>query len=202
MKILAKGVLAGVLALGLTGAAAAADGFYTTQQAERGHTDYIANCSQCHGDKLQGNVGPSLIGTDFLGTWGTADDIYKYFSVAMPPQAPGKLGDAVYTDILSYILSVNNVPAGSKELPQDAATRKSINLAQSAGKPINTGGNATTTSNAPNQTVPTDNSQSAQASATNTMPQAFTYGKPLPTVQPDGSIKNVPAKPGGGSANP
>jgi hypothetical protein len=38
----------------------------------------------------------------------------------MPGDNPGSLGRKTVTDIVSYILSVNQVPAGAAELPSDA----------------------------------------------------------------------------------
>jgi S-disulfanyl-L-cysteine oxidoreductase SoxD len=116
-----------------------------------------------------------LKGVNFLGNWGTADGLYKYFSVAMPPTAPGKLGQDVYTEILAYILRENDLPAGDKELAQDRAARASINLSAAS-------------------TPTADARPSASAQAANPMsgpgrtPQAFTWNKPLPTLQASGEI--------------
>jgi hypothetical protein len=166
--------------------AAGADGYYTPDQAARGMADFNSNCSQCHGAQLEGGVGPSLKGTDFLGTWGTADGIYQYFSVAMPPTAPGKLGTDVYTDILAYILSVNTIPAGKTALGQDASARVAINLVAAAAK------------SAP--AAPAAKAAAATGPGEGVMPQAFTYGKPLPTLQPDGSIAQIGPAPKAGTA--
>ncbi|HEV7719219.1 MAG TPA: cytochrome c [Arsenicitalea sp.] len=170
--------------------AAGADGYYTSDQAARGMADFNSNCSQCHGAQLEGGVGPSLKGTDFLGTWGTADGIYQYFSVAMPPTAPGKLGKDVYTDILAYILSVNSIPAGKTALGQDASARVAINLVAAAGS-------------APAAAAaPAAKAAPATGPGEGAMPQAFTFGKPLPTLQPDGSIAQIAPATKAGTAKP
>lgn len=182
-------LIAGLAALGaglaLHGSAVAADGHFTAEQAARGQTQYNSNCGSCHGMQLEGGVGPTLKGTDFLGNWGTAGGIYDYFSVAMPPTAPGKLGAAVYTDILAYILSANGLAAGSEELPADPAVMNAINLTEAAAA---NAGNA-----APTATT-------AEAAPAAPVPQAFTFGKALPTKQPDGTVKDVTS--GSAAANP
>ncbi|MBI4487062.1 MAG: c-type cytochrome, partial [Acidobacteria bacterium] len=38
------------------------DGVYTAEQAQRGQALYKTQCLACHGDKLQGVVGPMLAG--------------------------------------------------------------------------------------------------------------------------------------------
>lgn len=170
----------------------AADGYYTADQAAAGQTAYNSNCSACHGTDLNGGVGPALVGEDIRGTWGTAAGLYDFFSVAMPPTAPGKLGADVYTQILAYILSKNGIPAGTKPLPNDPGARAAINLVAAATQTQTTpaaaaGGAAPAAAAKP---AGNDPFQQANASA---MPQAFTWGTSLPTVQSDGSIKPASA---------
>src|SRR5687767_288646 len=61
-------------ALSLTGharqARSVADGVYTAEQAQRGAALYKAQCVACHGEKLEGLVGPMLAGPDFVTAWG------------------------------------------------------------------------------------------------------------------------------------
>lgn len=184
-------LIAGLAALGagigLTGSALAVDGHFTAEQATRGQQQFNSNCGSCHGMQLEGGVGPALKGVDFLGNWGTAGGIYDYFSVAMPPTAPGKLGTPVYVDILAYILSTNGLAAGSEELTADPAVMNAINLTEAAA--ANAGA-------AP----AADASQTAEAAPAAPVPQAFTFGKSLPTKQTDGTIKDVVS--GSAAANP
>jgi len=176
------------LAAGVTlhGGAVAADGHFTAEQATRGQTQFNSNCGSCHGMQLEGGVGPALKGVDFLGNWGTAGGIYDYFSVAMPPTAPGKLGEAVYVDILAYILSANGLAAGSEELTADPTVLGAINLTEAAAA------NAGAAAPAADATTETANAVP--------VPQAFTWGKSLPTKQTDGTIKDVVS--GSAAANP
>jgi hypothetical protein len=37
----------------------------------------------------------------------------------MPPDAPGRLPLGTYVEITSYILSMNGVPPGTREMPAD-----------------------------------------------------------------------------------
>ena len=46
----------------------------------------------------------------------------------MPNNAPGSLGKAQYADVLTYILKVNNYPAGGTELVPNATAMKGVTL--------------------------------------------------------------------------
>jgi mono/diheme cytochrome c family protein len=169
---MATTVVAMALLIGCSGAATAQDsaGYFTQEQADKGASLFDANCSACHGKNLEGIEAPGLVGIDVMGNWATAEGIYAYFSVAMPPTAPGKLGEDAYVDILAHIMSVNGAPAGTKELTGDEATL-------SAGAPA-----------------------APAAAAAPTVPQAFTWGKELPTVggaaaAPAAAAPAEPAKP-------
>src|SRR5687767_8661007 len=47
----------------------AADGVYTTGQAQRGRALYEVECQACHGAALTGALGPPLAGPGFLREW-------------------------------------------------------------------------------------------------------------------------------------
>jgi mono/diheme cytochrome c family protein len=93
------------------------EGYYTAEQAERGHDAYSQHCASCHGDDLQGN--PPLVGDDFLARWDTVADLFDYNRTQMPQDAPGSLDDDTYADITAYILQQNALPEGEEELPAD-----------------------------------------------------------------------------------
>ena len=65
------GALAGACVL--TGHAAqlqtATEGVYSVEQAARGRQVYQDQCVTCHGDALEGSVGPPLAGDGFLSIW-------------------------------------------------------------------------------------------------------------------------------------
>src|ERR1700676_2563903 len=86
-------VIAGLTAVGA--ASAQGTGYYTQAQAASGASIYAAKCSQCHGVKLEGGAGPTLVGSTFikkyLGTSGTAKPLHDFISTQMPVDKPGSL---------------------------------------------------------------------------------------------------------------
>ncbi|HEY4439557.1 MAG TPA: PQQ-binding-like beta-propeller repeat protein [Candidatus Elarobacter sp.] len=93
--------------------------YYTKAQAASGASVYAAHCSQCHGVNLQGGAGPSLSGDafrKFVGSTGTAKDVYDFTSRQMPADKPGSLTQQQYLDVVAYLLSRNAYPAGSTAL--------------------------------------------------------------------------------------
>ena len=44
----------------------------------------------------------------------------------MPQDAPGRLSDAEYTDVVAFMLEANSYPAGEVELPADKAALDEI----------------------------------------------------------------------------
>jgi S-disulfanyl-L-cysteine oxidoreductase SoxD len=125
-------VCVGSVAIRAGQAPAAADrtvwhGVFTAAQAERGRQQFTANCAECHGSGLQGTgEGKSLRGDAFWTDWreSTVDALLNYISKNMPrsetgagPQ-PGSLSPGSYVDIVAYLLSANELPAGEQELTQ------------------------------------------------------------------------------------
>jgi mono/diheme cytochrome c family protein len=98
------------------------DGVYTAAQAERGKEAYTTNCSSCHAKDLAGQAGPPLKGELFMDNWreDRVKPLFTYMRTRMPQRAAGSLSEQTYLDILSFILSENMLPAGSKELVADA----------------------------------------------------------------------------------
>ena len=97
-------------------------GVYTIEQATRGTDLYQRVCSECHGDDLEGRErSPALAGSSFAQRWDGAT-LKKLFErmQEMPPGEPGKrLQPNQYADILAFLLSANDVPAGSQLLVSD-----------------------------------------------------------------------------------
>jgi mono/diheme cytochrome c family protein len=93
-------------------------GPYTADQAKAGAAIFAAQCSQCHGQKLEGDSGPQLAGPDFMSKWTgqTADDLRDVIATQMPLTNPGSLKPNEVLQVLSYILQQNNYPAGASEL--------------------------------------------------------------------------------------
>jgi PQQ-dependent dehydrogenase (methanol/ethanol family) len=135
-----------------------AAGYYTEQQAAYGKTLYAAQCAQCHGTELEGGVAPTLSGPGFTGKWGVAGRVHDITAGSMPPSAPGKLGEPAYLDILAYILRVNGLPAGAEALTVQSSRVIDLRTAVAAVRP-----------------GPTETTRTPQ-------PQAYTWGKALPTT--------------------
>jgi mono/diheme cytochrome c family protein len=113
------------------------DGVYTQEQANRGKALYGQNCASCHGSALDGSgTAPPLAGADFKGNWNgqTADDLFEKMQTSMPADQPGKLSREQNADILAFLLTSNGFPAGSKELPADAAVLAKIRFEAAQGK--------------------------------------------------------------------
>jgi len=115
------------------------DGVYTQEQAKRGEAAYAQECASCHGLALNGGeMAPPLTGGEFMSNWNglTAGDLFDRIRTTMPADAPGKLNREKTADILAQILSANQFPAGSTELPHQSEILKEIRIEASkpAGK--------------------------------------------------------------------
>jgi mono/diheme cytochrome c family protein len=112
--------------------ACAEEAVYTAAQSARGEETYQQYCAACHGARLQGTPAAPLTGEAFRGRWEdgkhTLDDLYYIIRSLMPNNAPGSLSRAQYADVVAYILSVNNYPAGDAELVPKAAAMKALTL--------------------------------------------------------------------------
>jgi mono/diheme cytochrome c family protein len=95
-----------------------ADRVYSDAQAARGQAAYKAQCLACHGDTLQGVVGPPLAGSGFLSVWGSRSlaDLVDKIQKTMPPQAPGSVSQQQAIDVAAYALSAGKFPAGQTDL--------------------------------------------------------------------------------------
>jgi mono/diheme cytochrome c family protein len=92
----------------------AAAGVYSAEQAARGQKAYLTECASCHGDKLEGGLGPMLAGEGFLSMWGgrSLAELTDKVQNTMPFQAPGSLTRDQSIDIVAYMLQVDGYPAG------------------------------------------------------------------------------------------
>ncbi len=110
-------------------------GVYTEEQAARGKAVYDASCSGCHGPELGGVDGPALAGGDFLRNWLEDDLNSLYIKVhrRMPANAPGSLSERETVDVLSYMLRVNEFPAGAQELTSDERALNAIRIESKSG---------------------------------------------------------------------
>jgi S-disulfanyl-L-cysteine oxidoreductase SoxD len=123
-------VLAGTLAC-LCGQPPASvwDGVYSEEQAGRGQPLYVKECAACHGSSLSGGeTAPPLTGSAFMANWSglTVGDLFERIRLSMPEGRPGTLSRQQNADILAYMLSVNQFPAGKAELQKDTDRLKQI----------------------------------------------------------------------------
>jgi cytochrome c553 len=106
------------------------DGVYTAEQASRGAAGYTTHCALCHGESLAGNGAdiPALAGMSFLYNWDGLglDALFDSIHTTMPQSNPGSLSVSEVADITAYLLSVNQVPPGSTELPADTQSLQKI----------------------------------------------------------------------------
>ena len=99
------------------------DSVYTAAQAKRGETVYAGSGS---------GQAPSLTGKEFNEAWNgqTLADLFDRIQTTMPADAPGTLKPAETADVIAFMLSKDNFPAGEVELPADAAALKEIKFAK------------------------------------------------------------------------
>jgi len=112
------------------------DGAYTKEQAERGKPLYQQNCAACHGETMDGiEMAPALAGGDFIDKWAgqTVGDLFERVRATMPRDRPGRLSRDINADIMAWILSYNQFPAGDTELSRDTQALKQIRI--DAAKP-------------------------------------------------------------------
>lgn len=101
------------------------DGVYTADQATQGKAVFADKCATCHGADLNGaEMAPPLVGAMFMGDWvgQSADDLFTRIHTTMPANDPGSLSNDQTAQVLAYILSMNQFPAGSTALPSDDAS--------------------------------------------------------------------------------
>jgi mono/diheme cytochrome c family protein len=98
-----------------TAAKPAAPGVYTEEQSERGNGVFGKVCLECH-------TRNDMAGADFRLNWNgrTLFDLFERIRTTMPDAAPGSLTREEYTDVTSYILKLNGMPAGSMPMPGDS----------------------------------------------------------------------------------
>jgi len=88
---------------------------YTAAQAKRGETIFKDKCATCHDGS---GFGPVLQDDSFWSAWGgkAARTLYSSIISSMPPMDPGSLSEKSVLDIVAYILQVNALASGTKEI--------------------------------------------------------------------------------------
>ena len=84
---------------------------FTTEQVERGRSEFGAACGECHSTS-------DFRGTDFQFKWRrrTAWAFFRTLTDTMPEDAPGSLSDQQYVEVIAYILEMNGFAPGDAEL--------------------------------------------------------------------------------------
>ena len=87
------------------------DGINTTAQAERGGAVFQESCAECHETE-------DWTETAFLGRWADQStfQLWYYINDRMPYDNPWSLSRQQVTDVMTYILHLNELPTGSEEL--------------------------------------------------------------------------------------
>jgi mono/diheme cytochrome c family protein len=107
------------------------DGVYTDEQAQRGKTRYAQLCASCHGDTLAGGESaPPLAGGEFLANWNTLTmgDLFDRTRSTMPQNKPGSMSREANAEIMAFLLSSNQFPAGKTALPQASEVLREIRI--------------------------------------------------------------------------
>jgi cytochrome c5 len=96
------------------------DGVYTQSQAKRGEILYNDACASCHGLSMEGGgMTPAITGGRFF--WGydglPLEVLYTRIRQTMPPGETELLSRVDTADILAYILRLNDLPSGGREVP-------------------------------------------------------------------------------------
>lgn len=104
------------------------DGVYTSEQADRGQRTTQQSCGACHSPSSE--WGNSL----FITAWSGQPilELHSHLRNTMPFDAPGNLTDQEYSDVIAYILSLNDAPPGEKELPGDSEGLAVIEVTRSS----------------------------------------------------------------------
>jgi cytochrome c len=98
-------------------------GVYSAQQAARGKDIYSAFCKSCH-------TAVSHTSETFHGLWSgkRLSELFGFIRERMPKNEPASLSDEEYVDVLAYVLKLNNMPSGAKELPPDTMALAGIRI--------------------------------------------------------------------------
>jgi mono/diheme cytochrome c family protein len=110
------------------------DGVYSDAQAARGQQVYKAQCLMCHGDALEGVVGPPLTGSGFLSAWSARSlaELVDKIEKTMPPGQPGNVSRQQAIDLAAYLLSAGKFPAGQTELASATLAQIAFPAAQAS----------------------------------------------------------------------
>lgn len=106
------------------------DGVYTDEQARRGEAVSKSKCQFCHGERLSGDMGPPLAGSDFLSGWNgkPASELFDKIRTTMPQGEEGTLSATDTADLVAYLFQLSKIPSGSVELGTDASMLSQLQI--------------------------------------------------------------------------
>jgi len=98
-------------------------GVYTEAQATRGKDVYAGTCRGCHAPQ-------SHSGETFETFWRgkQLSELFTFVSTRMPKNDPGSLAAEDVADVVAYLLKLNAMPAGKRELSTDAEALKQYRI--------------------------------------------------------------------------
>lgn len=107
------------------------DGVYAADQAARGKGAYDEHCATCHAT----GEAPVLFGGIFMRRWfeDSLNSVFTKMRTEMPLNSAGSLPEAVYLDILSFVLAENGFPAGPEELTSSPERLAGILITEKGG---------------------------------------------------------------------
>ena len=90
-------------------------GVYTAAQAARGKNVYAGSCRSCHAPE-------SHTGQTFETWWQgkKLSELFTFIATQMPKHDPGSLAREDVADVVAYLLEMNALPAGTRELSPHA----------------------------------------------------------------------------------
>ena len=110
----------------------AKDGVYTTAQANRGKAMYAEQCTECHGamTSVTPDLAPLLGDYVFQAAWKNRSltQLFDRIRDTMPQNKPRTLLPDQTVDLIAYILSANQLPAGEIPLSTDLEALKQIRM--------------------------------------------------------------------------
>lgn len=108
------------------------EGVYTTDQANAGKTVYTEQCASCHGTMTSTtpDMAPLLNDWVFQEAWKnkSVGELFERIRTTMPQNKENTLSPQRTAEIVAYILSANQLPAGSAALAEDVEALKQIQL--------------------------------------------------------------------------
>ena len=111
------------LALAQNGGRTTMAGVYSADQAVKGKDVFKGTCSGCH--TVASHSGP-VFAARWVGR--PLSEFFDYLTRLMPKSAPGTLSEDEYVWVTAYVLKLNGMPPGPKELVPEPAILKAIRI--------------------------------------------------------------------------